>query len=131
MVHWCIFLVVFWLTEVWVLGGQKSTTPTNWVRARVKFVTNAVETWVLGAQKYNKNKQLDLHAGQICDECGGDGPTQRGFWGKSHAPKTSNLVGTRCKFVTNVVETDFPKCGFRGGRIQQKRAIGFARGANS
>ena len=38
------------------------------------------ERWSVGSDTAKENEQLCGHAGQMCDECDGDGPPNDGVW---------------------------------------------------
>ena len=86
---------VFW-------GNRDATKTSNWVGARDKFVTNAMET---ANQKVNS----------------GETAMQQ---------KIINFAGVRDEFATNAMETAHPHVDSGETHVQQKHANGQARGAN-
>jgi len=76
----------------------------------------------------NKNCKFRARAGQICDECGGDGPLKLGFMGKRQCNKNKNCVCARNKLVTNAMETARQNVDSGEAKVQQTYGIAWARG---
>ena len=87
-----------------------------------KYVTNAVATANqkvdCGGPKYKKTTQWCGHAGQMCDECGGDGPSKGGFWGDEVAKKNKKLCRHAGKYATNAMETAHQKVDSGATKLQ-------------
>ena len=63
-----------------------------------------------------------VRAGQICDECGGDGPLKLGIMGKRQCNSARN------KMVTNAMETARQNVDSGEAKVQQTYGIAWARG---
>ena len=75
-----------------------------------------------GEATLQQKQQLRARAGQILDECDGDGPSKCGFWGSTIAAKQaidSNCVRARGKFWMNAMETAHQNV--ESGRAKRRR----------
>ena len=97
-----------------ILGKQHMQQKTSECGcARATFATNAMvpahQNVESGGVNMQQTQASARRAGQICDECGGDGPPKGGVWKNDMALKTSNCVGTRGKCATNAMKTAHQK----------------------
>ena len=96
------------------------------------FLTDAMETAHQnvdsGKRKCDKNSKLCTRAGQICDECGGNGPPKMWISGERKSNKHKQLCRRASKFVTIAIETLHQNVDSGCANMQQTQAIVWARG---